>query len=177
MTDTTAKIRAKGLDSTGVTEELARRMHANIGGHYLAIIDLRVARQLNDDDGGHGVELVIDQIEPVVDGKLDGAIVDHVRDIQAALYRNRKLLDEGEQLPLDDDGGPTPAVKDILAQGLGLFDDEPDDDEDGPDPDDPTFEPHPFADGPDALCVACRQPAGANVHHTDREPAREPVEA
>lgn len=120
MTDTTAKIRAKGLDATGVTKTLARTMHANVGGHYLAIVDLRVVRQLNDDDGSHGVELVIDQIEPVVDGKLNGALIDHVRDIQAALYRNRKLAEGDEELPLED--GPEPKVRDIIAQGEGLFD-------------------------------------------------------
>lgn len=142
MSDTTAKIRAKGLQSTGVTEDLARRMYAN-GGHYLAIVDLKVARTIeNLDEGTDAVELVIDAIEPVVDGKLDGTLVDHVRNIQAALYRNRKLHEEGEELPLGDQDGPTPSVKDVLAQGVGLLDDLPAEG-DVPAPDGPDGEDEP----------------------------------
>lgn len=133
---TTAAIRAKGLDSTGITEELAARMYNNVGGHYLAIVDLKVAFHGEDDDSNRKVALVIDQIEPVIDGKLNGAIVDHVRDIQAALHRNRMLAENGPQLPLD--GQPTaPSTTEVLEQGKGvvgrddqgpvILDDSPDD--------------------------------------------------
>ena len=120
MTDTTAQIRAKGLDSTGVTEQLAAKMYNNVGGHYLAIVDLRVAFHGEDDDGNKRVQLVIDQVEPVVDGKLNGALVDHVREINAALHRNRMLAENGPTLPLD--GESTSSVEEVLAAGPALID-------------------------------------------------------
>ena len=147
MTDTTAKIRAKGLDSTGVTTDLARKMWDSVGGHYVAIVDLQVKRRSENDDGDRTVELVVDQIEPVIDGGLNGTLVDHVRTIQAALHRNRMLAENGPQLPIDGDE-PEPTVKDVLAHGLSLVgndDDGPvlwdghvDDDDDDPEPDSTT---------------------------------------
>jgi hypothetical protein len=42
MSDTTAKIRAKGLDATGVTETIASQMYTRKGSHYMAIVEIKV---------------------------------------------------------------------------------------------------------------------------------------
>lgn len=122
MTDTTARIKAKGLDSTGVTEQVARSYFDRLGSHHLAIVEYSVDSRSVDADGHQQVQLVLTAVEPVVDGDLDGQLDDHVRTIQKALYRNRKLA-EGDDtpLPLDSDG-PEPRVKDVLAQGIALLD-------------------------------------------------------
>lgn len=135
MTDTKGNIRARKLGNTGITEDILTRIANAKGGRVLAIVDLKVAFHGEDDDSNRKVALVIDQIEPVIDGKLNGAIVDHVRDIQAALHRNRMLAENGPQLPLD--GQPTaPSTAEVLEQGKGVVgrDDEGPvilDDEDG----------------------------------------------
>lgn len=122
MTDTKGNIRARKLGNTGITEDILKKIADAKGGHVLAIVELKadeVHEKVDGDD--RKVDFVIDTIEPVVDGQLDGTVVDHVRNIQAALYRNRKLNDSGEELPFDGDG-PEPTVKDVLAQGKGLLD-------------------------------------------------------
>lgn len=105
MADTkkfTAKIRSKGLDSTGVTEELARNMAVSLGSHTLAIVDLAHATTTTDADGHTQVALVIDQCEPV-----PAHLEDRLREFQRALYRQRpEVMGQAALRGVDD--GPTP---------------------------------------------------------------------
>jgi hypothetical protein len=120
---TTAKVRAKGLAATGVTEDLAAQMFNTKGSRYLAIVELKVDEVHEKSDGDRRVDLVIEELEPVVDGKLNGALDEHVRTIWKALYENRLRAGSGpdDQLPLDPDDGPAPKVADIIAREDALI--------------------------------------------------------
>lgn len=177
MSDCTAGIRAKGLDTTGVTEQLAAKMYNNVGGHYLAIVDLRVAFHGEDDDGNRKVTLVIDQIEPVIDGKLNGALVEHVRQINAALHRNRMLAENGPQLPIDGQD-VEPTVEQVLAARAGLIgtddkgepillEDDPDEDDETPPAGDWDY---PASEGHDVKPITTIDDP-FTAHHNEVEPA------
>lgn len=119
---TTAKIKAKGCSATGLTEDIATKLYNTKGTRILAIVELKSDKTHESADGDRQVDLSIETIEPVVDGGLNGTLDEHVRNIAAALYRNRQLT-EGTQdeLPLDGDDGPAPKVADIIAQGDALL--------------------------------------------------------
>lgn len=125
--DYTARIRAKGLDSTGVTEDIARTMYANRGGHYMAIVELRVDETHDKADGQHKVDLIVTQVEPATEPKLDS----HLRDLTRALYANRKLHDEDEQPELDGVGDVEPTVDQVMARGRQDTLPDPDSDDSG----------------------------------------------
>lgn len=80
----TAKIRAKGLDATGVTEDIARSMSARLGAHTLMIVEVNHSAVTTTDDGDTQVALNITTCEPV-----PVELEDTVRDLQRALYRQR----------------------------------------------------------------------------------------
>lgn len=107
--DTIAKIRAKGLDSTGVTEEIAAHMYRSKGASYLAIVEVKVAELHEKSDGQRRVDLTLEMVEPVLDGTLE----DHLRELTRVLYRNRAQDDA--QLAIDD--SLAPSVDEILAAG------------------------------------------------------------
>lgn len=152
MPDTTAKIRAKGLDTTGVTEELANQMFAHPGKHYMLIVEAKVEEVHRKVDGTQRVDLVLTQVEPATDERLD----EHLRELTRTLYYNRGLNDAQPQL--GDDNGPDPKISDVIRDGqalverdengepIGLWDgddDEPPtrDIDDAPLPDDLTKQP------------------------------------
>jgi hypothetical protein len=88
MTETTAKIRAKGLDGTGFTEDLAASLFTRVGRHVRAIVDLQVVDKHGPNlDGKRGIELVITQLEVAEDPTVD----EHLGDISRAIYTNRNL--------------------------------------------------------------------------------------
>lgn len=87
--DYVAKIRAKGLDSTGVTEELAKSLYHQLGSHHLLVVEARVERRTENGDGTHTVELVLTQVEPSTATFVD----DHLRELMRGMYRNRQLAD------------------------------------------------------------------------------------
>lgn len=107
--DTIAKIRAKGLDSTGVTEEIAGQMYRSKGATYLAIVEVKVAELHEKSDGQRRVDLTLEMVEPVLDGNLE----DHLRELTRVLYRNR-AQDDG-QMAIDE--SLAPSVEDVLAAG------------------------------------------------------------
>jgi hypothetical protein len=112
---TTAKIRAKGLSATGMTEELATKLYHQPGGRIMAIVELKVDETHEKADGDQKVDFIITELEPVVDVNLNGQIEEHVRELQKVLYDNRRRLERGDdQLPIDDDG---PGVEGLLQQG------------------------------------------------------------
>jgi hypothetical protein len=86
----TAKIRTRGCDNTGVTEQVAKEMFRNMGGTTLAIVELEHVRQINESSGDHKVELTLGFIEPVAPGS---KTEDVVRELSRALYRDRRGQD------------------------------------------------------------------------------------
>lgn len=111
MTDTNVKIRAKGCASTGITDELATKLYAKKGSHLVAIVELKVDETHEKADGDRKVDLVITELEPVVDGNLNGIVEETVRKIQRALYMNRAIGTDDE-LPLE---GTEPNLADVIA--------------------------------------------------------------
>lgn len=79
-----AKINAKGLDTTGVTEEHARSMAANLGSHHLFVVEGRAVTVVTDEEGNQQVAVVLTQVELV-----PRAQEDVVREFIRALYRSR----------------------------------------------------------------------------------------
>jgi cytoskeletal protein RodZ len=112
MSETTAKIRGKGLEHTGVTEEHAAHMYNNIGGHYVGVVDLKVARHSVDDQGNRSVELVIDTIEVAPNDDT----AEHIRRLTRAFHYERGLaVNGGDQLPIP--GSDEPTVEQVRAAG------------------------------------------------------------
>lgn len=141
MTDTTAKIRAKGLESTGVTEEIASEMYAHKGRHYMAIVEFKVEERHEKADGAKKVDLVLTQVEPATDEDL----AEHLRELTRTLYYS-----------LDGHTGSTTegqerTTSDVLASGQG-------------------HRPHPFlpVDAADEhpICDVCGKAEAAAVHST-----------
>jgi hypothetical protein len=141
MTDTTAKIRAKGLDSTGVTEEIASTLYANKGKRVMAIVELQAVERHEKADGTRRVDLVLEQVEPAT----DDTISEHLRELTRRLYAARAQAD-GQQA-IDD--SLTPSLTDAIAAGA-------------------QHEPHPFlpTDAADdfASCEVCGLGENAGPH-------------
>jgi len=115
---TTAKIRAKGLSATGMTEDLATKLYHQPGGRIMAIVELKVDETHEKADGDQKVDFVITELEPVVDGQLNGQVDEAVRRIHRALYMNRQLAEGGDaQLDLEND---EPTVPEVLAAAAAL---------------------------------------------------------
>ncbi|MDN4173944.1 hypothetical protein QWY28_13365 [Nocardioides sp. SOB77] len=112
MSDTTAQIAAKGCNSTGITEDLAKRLHDNLGRKVVAVVELVSAGRAEKLDGSEKVSLSILTIEPAP----NSATEDHLRDLARAFHYERKLAEDGPQL-LEPGDGPEPTVKDVLARG------------------------------------------------------------
>lgn len=124
MTDTNVTINGKrGCSDTGITEELATKLFVSADvkkvTELVAIVRFKTETTHKAADGStRKVDLSIVDIEPVVDGKLNGALVEHVREIQQALFRNRKLgAGKDEALPFGEEDGPAPKVADLVQQG------------------------------------------------------------
>lgn len=143
MTDTTAKIRAKGLDATGVTEDIATDMYTHKGRHYMAIVELKVEERHEKADGTKKVDLVLTQVEPAMDDDL----AEHLRELTRTLYYNRGL--DGHTGSTTE--GQERTTADVLASGQG-------------------HRPHPFlpVDAADEhpICDVCGKAEAAAVHST-----------
>lgn len=111
--DYTAKVRTKGLDNTGVTEDIAKAMYHSPGRRTVALVELKHARQINDDDTGRKVELTIELIEPVQDEEMEK----HLRQVMKTLHQNRALKSDGEQLAIDVRDDLEPTVEQVVAAG------------------------------------------------------------
>jgi hypothetical protein len=176
VTDTTAKIKAKGCQSTGITEELAIKLHDQLDKKVIAIVELKSSSRTEKADGKQIVDLEILSVEPATETIAE----DHLREFQRALYYNR-AVDEA-QPTLDD--GPEPTVKDVLGRGASLLEHDDDSGEviglwDGNDDqdDENIDEPHAFVgddtrpDGSRDSCVRCgRFRSEDGYAHTDDEP-------
>lgn len=129
----TAKIRAKGLASTGVTEEVARRLYGRRGSHVMLIVEAKVAETHDRADGAHRVDLTVEQVEPANDPKVD----EHLRELTRALHGQRRLHDEDDQPQIDGLDDIEPTVAQVMARGvpLPLPDEQGDDQDDAADDD------------------------------------------
>lgn len=129
MTDTNVTINGKrGCSDTGITEELATKLfvaadNKNVA-ELVAIVRFKTEMSHKAADGStRKVDLTIVDVEPVVDGKLNGQLVEHVREIQAALFRNRALASgKDDTLPFGEEDGPAPKVADLVQQGAAFLD-------------------------------------------------------
>lgn len=110
----TAKIRSKGLDGTGVTEDVAKAMYAHMGGATLAIVELEHVERHDKSNGDHMVHLTIGTCEPILTDRMESA----VRDLQRALWRDRKRS-EGDSL---DGTIPGPSAEDAASEVGALID-------------------------------------------------------
>lgn len=115
MSDTTAKIRAKGLDATGVTEEIASQMYSRKGAHYMGIVEIKVDETHENAEGKRKVDLILTQVEPSTDRNLD----EHLRELTRTLYYNRQTAD-GQQPTLETSDGIEPTVDAVIAANPGL---------------------------------------------------------
>jgi hypothetical protein len=112
--DYTAKIRAKGLDATGVTDQLAGEMYRNKGRHYMAIVEVKVDETHEKADGTRKVDLVLTQVEPATNIDLE----EHLRELTRVGYFNRQKSDG--QMAIDDSLGSERTVADVVASGRSL---------------------------------------------------------
>lgn len=113
---TTAQIAKRGCTGTGITEELAKLFHDQLGKTGVAIIEFVSDARGEKRDGDENVTLKILTVEvaptPLVE--------DYLRNMNRALHFERKLGEDGPQLMGPDDG-PEPTVKDVIAQGAGVL--------------------------------------------------------
>lgn len=115
MSDTHGNINSKGLDGTGITEELVSEHFSRVGSHMMAIVDLQVVDRSGPNiKGKRKVTYVIDGIEPAV----DEAMAEHLRELQRTAYLNRQK--SGAQRTIDqelDAEGGEPTVDAVVAAG------------------------------------------------------------
>lgn len=97
-----AKINAKGLDNTGVGEDLARALASRLGTRQLMIVEARAVKTTLDEEGNQQVQLALEQVEPV---PADQEEV--VREFLRALYRSRPEQQGQAVLTGADAGEPT----------------------------------------------------------------------
>lgn len=154
MSDTTAKIRAKGCENTGLDEELARRLHdGKPGKHLMAIVELRYVQPHGPDtEGKRAVDLVITQLEPTEDSNVE----EHLRNLQRQLYYERQLAAGGDgQLQLNTQSDVEPTVEETLLAGK-------------------RFEPHDYVQDPAKPagqgCDTCGKPEFAKIHDAADRP-------
>lgn len=86
MPDTTGRIRAKALDTTGMTEEmLAKDWRAGAGNTRMAVVELRTVEPHGPNlDGKRRIDYVIESIEPV-----PAEHEERVREFQRGLFLAR----------------------------------------------------------------------------------------
>lgn len=97
-----ARLKAKGMDTTGVTEDHARQMAAQLGAHTMLIVEVTHDSVTTDAEGNQQVTLRATGVEPV-----PAELEDKVREFQRALYRQRPEVLGQETLKGTADG-PTP---------------------------------------------------------------------
>ena len=118
---TTAKIAAKGCTNTGLTEEIASRLHDQLGKTIVAVVELTAEARSENKAGDEQVKLTIGTIEVAPNSLTE----DHLRDLARAFHYERKLAEDGPQL-MEPGDGPEPKVADVLQLGRSVI--TPDDD-------------------------------------------------
>ena len=155
---TTAKIASKGTSNTGITEDLAKRCHDQLGRKVLAVVELVAEARAEKRNGDESVSLSILTIEPAPNSTTE----EHLRNLARSFHYERQLA-AGEAPTLDYENGSTePNVADVLAAGA-------------------RHEPHPYISSSLAIddselgpvCDICGQHEGAAVH-ADRTALNDP---
>ncbi len=112
MTDTHGNIQSKGLDGTGITEEIVGDHFNRVGAHMMAIVDLQVVDKAGPNlKGKRKVTYVIDGIEPATDEDL----AEHLRELQRTVYLNRQH--SGAQRAIGEELDDEPTVEGVVAAG------------------------------------------------------------
>lgn len=168
----TAKIRSKGLDGTGVTEDVAQAMYSKMGSATLAIVELEHVERHDKSNGDHMVHLTIGFCEPVVGGEIE----DTVRALVRSMYHDRRA-EQGDALPgVDEDRRTTREITEGLAAQVPAPDDDWDgsvegEPQPGPGAADPSFDTHAFMPGttdPKTCAVAgCGKGPRAKIHKAE----------
>jgi hypothetical protein len=143
--DYVAKIRAKGCANTGITEDIARELHARPGRRIMAIVELKVEERHEKAEGQNRVDLVIEQVEPATEQILD----DHLRELTRTKHQNRVLQSEDAQLQIETGADVEPSVEDIIAARQAA---------------DAADQPHEFVDDGTGDCDICDGPKGNPIH-------------
>lgn len=144
MSTTTATIKAKGCNATGITEELAKRCHDRLGRKVLAVVELQADSRTENSAGDESVTLRILTVEPAPNAQTE----DHLRELARSFHYERQLAEgAAPTLPL---GGAEPDVESVLAAGA-------------------KHRPHPYlastlSTDDNAICDVCGQHEGATVH-------------
>lgn len=143
---TTANIAAKGTNGTGITEDLARTLHDQLGKTILAVVEIRSESRGENLKGDNTVKLAIQNIEVIPE---DVGAAEHIREIAKVVHTNRKRAQDGPQLNFEGDG-PEPTVAQVLAGGQ-------------------QFRPHPYlastlSTDDNAICDVCGQHADTVLH-------------
>lgn len=151
---TTAKIAGKGTNNTGITEDLAKRCHDQLGRKMLAVVELVAESRSEKRNGDESVSLSILTIEPAPNGMTE----DHLRELARSFYYERQLA-EGEAPTLGFGDAPEPDIDAVLAAGA-------------------RHAPHPYLASTlsiddNAVCDVCGQHDGAVVH-ADRTGLEDP---
>lgn len=148
---TTAKIAAKGCQDTGLTEDLAKRYHDQLGRKGIAIVEFCSETRTEKRSGDETVGLSILTFEPAPSDLAE----DHLRELARGFYYERGIADG--QLALEET--LEPKVADILAAGK-------------------PFTPHPFLpansseDNP--ICDVCGVVKDATRLHDEKPPQADP---
>lgn len=141
---TTASIAAKGTNGTGITEDLAKRCHDQLGKKILAVVELVAETRQEKRNGDEKVVLSILTVEPAPNSMTE----DHLRELARSFHYERQLADG--QLSLETGDDIEPKVADVLEQGA-------------------KHRPHPYlastlSTDDDAVCDVCGQLETAAVH-------------
>ncbi|AIY17759.1 hypothetical protein GUY44_07020 [Pimelobacter simplex] len=155
---TTAKIASKGTSNTGITEDLAKRCHDQLGKKVLAVVELVAESRSEKRSGDEAVSLSILTIEPAPDSTTE----EHLRNLARSFHYERQLA-AGEAPTLEYGDGPTePHLAAVVEAGA-------------------RHEPHPYLSstlsiddsehGP--VCDRCGQIESAAVH-ADRSGLEDP---
>ncbi|WP_085894219.1 hypothetical protein [Nocardioides sp. PD653] len=108
---TTAKIAAKGCQSTGITEDLAETLHNNLGRKVLAVVELVSEARSEKRSGDESVVLSILTVEPAPNADTEN----HLRELARSFHYERQLADG--QLTIQTGDDIEPKVNDVLAAG------------------------------------------------------------
>lgn len=151
MSDTAASINSKGLEGTGITEDMAAELFHKVGTHLMAVVDLQVVDKHGPNlKGKRKVVFSIDNIEPVTDDN----VAEHLREISRTLFYNRQV-----DQPIPGTGDDiTPDLKTVLAGGR-------------------RYEAHPFlpveAADDNGICDVCGE-VQDRPQHADRTALQDP---
>ena len=154
---TTAKIAAKGTNGTGITEDLAKRCHDQLGRKILAVVELVAESRSEKRSGDESVTLSILTLEPAP----NAATEDHLRELARSFHYERRLAEGGDQTLPGTGDDIEPDLATVLEQGR-------------------RHEPHPFlpvnAADDDGICDVCGEVQG-RPQHADRTQLTDPFAA